>query len=64
MYSFFLITRLHKYGTDIRANPAAKLPMPTDNVLIDVGYCNAVNVGIKAFVAPVAHLTGKIKQDK
>lgn len=54
-------TSVHRYGTVIRAMPAAKLPIPPLNVRIVVGYWSAVNVGINAFTAPMDPLTINIK---
>ena len=43
------------YGTNIKATPAARFPMPTPKLRTTVGYCMAVYVGIMALFAPITH---------
>jgi hypothetical protein len=51
------LTNSHRYGTQIRASPAEKFPIPTPKFRFDTGYCIAVNIGITALAAPMVHLT-------
>lgn len=50
------------YGTEMRANPAAKLVIPIARVRSVGGYWNEVNVGIIALATPVVLLPKWIKQ--
>ena len=51
----YLHTKSHMYGTNIKATPAARFPMPTPKLRTTVGYCMAVYVGIMALFAPITH---------
>lgn len=59
-FFFDILTKSHMYGTNMRATPAARLPMPTPKLRTTVGYCMAVKVGIMALFAPIIHFAVKV----